>query len=687
MPSQLIKKNFWGFILLLGCFQISFAQQAQLQFEPSSKDSLGKEVSVPELVITAEKNHFSLLSQLDLSLRPIQTSQEALRAVPGLFIAQHAGGGKAEQLFLRGFDLDHGTDISLQVDGLPVNMVSHAHGQAYADLHFLIPELIKNINYGKGPADADKGNFATAGFVHFQTADRLQENILNLGVGNYNQYRGLVMTNLFPEKSKHQAYLAGEYTFNQGFFEANQHLHRVNLFGKYNAWLSSKTRLKASIAYFSSSWDASGQIPGRAIEQGLITRWGSIDSTEGGQVSRKHIEASLQHLLNASTSLEAQAYAIQNQFNLFSNFTFFANDPINGDQIRQAENRIISGGKIQMKHFFEGKNIKLNSKVGIQLRHDEVRDNLLAHTLMRDSILAYRMLGDVRESNLSFFIQEQVNVARRWQLELGVRYDFLRGAYVDQLAENQRSVAIQGRLNPKAKLSFQATEKLNFFVKSGTGFHSNDSRLVRNRPSSRLMARAYGIDAGCLAKPFESLLIQLTAWRLDLEEEFVYVGDEGIVEPSGRSRRMGLELSARWQPISAVYADVDMTYSHARTKDDAPGSNLIPLAPLFTMTTGLTTRLNERFELSLRHRHLADRPANEDYRLIAIGYHLADAVVSYRWKRFEWKLSVENILNSDWREAQFETRSRLQNEIEPVSEIHFTPGSPRLLRLSFQLAF
>jgi outer membrane receptor protein involved in Fe transport len=677
------------YVLLSLATLFTWGQQAALPISTSSKDSSEvKEVSVAELVISAKKNPFALLSQLDINLRPIQSSQDVLRSVPGLFIAQHAGGGKAEQMFLRGFDIDHGTDIALSVDGLPVNMVSHAHGQGYSDLHFLIPELIQQVEYGKGPFDAAHGNFATAGFVDFSTPTRLKNNAVKLSVGQYKSYRGLLMANLFQEESAQQAYLVADYNQSQGYFENPQDFNRLNLFGKYNTWLGENTRLKASAAFFTSRWNASGQVPVRAIEDGSISPFGAIDPTEGGNTQRAHAEVELTHLLSSQASITAQAYAINYDFELFSNFTFFLQDSVNGDQIRQAENRWISGGKIVYKHQQKTKLAQFTTDLGVQLRYDAVRDNLLAHTFRRDSILNFKALGDVNELNVSAFWQERIQFSPRWELNLGLRYDLFNRTYTNKLEQQAPGTqSLQGQINPKLSLRFNANEQLSLFVQSGTGFHANDTRLFVANSRQNFLPRAYGLDAGMVVKPFQRLFLQAVAWRLDLEQEFVYVGDEGIVEAGGRTRRYGLEFSARWQPLNWLYADADVTYAVARSKDEPQGANYIPLAPGLTATGGLSAQLTPNFRLGLRYRQLTDRPANEDFSLVAEGYEIVDLVMQYRWKRFEWGLNIENLLNSEWKETQFETESRLRGEANSVSEIHFTPGSPFFARLSMQVNF
>ena len=295
-------------------------------------------------VSTHQCRPLGTLSQVDLHTRPVNNTQDMLRFVPGLVIAQHAGGGKAEQIFLRGFDIDHGTDIALSADGLPVNMVSHAHGQGYADLHFVIPELVEKIDFQKGPYFADIGNFGTAGYVKFHTADVLPASFIKLEAGQFDAYRSVAAIDLLGDKAAARgthAYIAGETLFSNGYFEAPQNFKRLNFAGKFRQVLDEGKVLTVSASRFSSSWLASGQIPERAVQSGQIGRFGAIDSTKGGRTNRSNL--SLEHVvaLSGKKLLKNQFYISTYDFELYSNFTFFLNDPANGDQIRQKEKRSI----------------------------------------------------------------------------------------------------------------------------------------------------------------------------------------------------------------------------------------------------------------------------------------------------------------------------------------------------------
>ena len=310
------------------------------------------------------------ISAYDIQQRPINSSQDVLRIIPGLFIAQHAGGGKAEQIFLRGFDIDHGTDIALSVDGMPVNMVSHAHGQGYSDLHFVIPETIQKVDFNKGTYDASKGDFTTAGYADFYTLESLDKSSVKLDGGQFGTLRTVTMIDLTGKNQKNStAYLAGEAFLSSGYFESPQNFSRYNLLGKYNTKLSETTKLNFAVSTFTSRWDASGQIPTRAVENGTITRYGAIDNTEGGNTSRTNINIIQKTTLSPTDFLSNQVYYTNYNFKLVSNFTFFLNDPVNGDQITQSENRNIYGYNGKYIKDWNLGSVKMSSTTGLGFRY------------------------------------------------------------------------------------------------------------------------------------------------------------------------------------------------------------------------------------------------------------------------------------------------------------------------------
>uniref|UniRef100_UPI004047E51C TonB-dependent receptor n=3 Tax=Roseivirga sp. TaxID=1964215 RepID=UPI004047E51C len=632
----------------------------------------------------------STISSLDLQLRPINTSQDVLKIVPGLFIAQHAGGGKAEQIFLRGFDIDHGTDIALTVDGMPVNMVSHAHGQGYSDLHFVIPETIERVAFDKGPYYTSKGNLNTAGFADFQTKKRLNTNLFKLEGGQFGTFRTVGMFNLLSAENidEPSLYLATEYSRTDGYFESPQHFNRFNALLKFHQRVAENKNIEISASSFTSSWNASGQIPLRAIESGQITRFEAIDDTEGGETGRTNLNFNLITDLADGGTVQNQVFFSKYDFELVSNFTFFLNDPINGDQITQSESRNIYGSNNRYFNNWDLFGLKASTEFGVGFRFDQVEDIRLSRTLQRQTVLFDLARGDVQETNAFVYAEEVLNISEKIALTTGLRYDFFTFDYTNRLSANyDRKVENKGILTPKLNLSIQAAKDLNFYIKSGIGYHSNDTRVVVAQNGQEILPKAYGVDFGTLWKPSPNLLVNLALWRLNLDQEFVYVGDEGIVEAGGKTRRQGVDLTLRYQLSPSLYANVDLNYTNPESVEEAEGQNYIPLAPTFTSIGGLTYEGKTGFSGSLRYRFLDNRAANEDYSVTAKGYFLLDAVVNYSIGAFDFGLSVENVLDTEWREAQFETESRLRNEANSVSEIHFTPGTPFQARLSVAVKF
>ncbi|MBO9564360.1 MAG: TonB-dependent receptor [Niastella sp.] len=630
------------------------------------------------------------ISKLDIKMRGINNAQEVLRMVPGLFIGQHAGGGKAEQIFLRGFDIDHGTDINIAVDGMPVNMVSHAHGQGYADLHFVIPELIDNVAFRKGTYYAEKGNFTTTGFVDFKTFNVLPANAIKVEGGMFNTVRAVGMLNLLNETTRakgQSAFIASEYMYTDGYFDHPQDFNRVNVFGKYYGALSKRNHLSFSASVFSSKWDASGQIPDRAVQSKMIGWYGAIDPNEGGKTSRINANALLTTTLNPRSYFRNQVYYSRYQFELFSNFTFFREDPVNGDQIKQREKRDLFGYNGSYHTTYYAGNTQITSEVGANVRIDRTYDSELSRTKDRTIVTDPKMLGNMAENNLAAYVSQTFRFSSAFSINAGMRYDYFHDRYTDKLNGNAKGKASADILSPKLSFYYHPNQFVQFYLSSGKGFHSNDTRVVVPQNGLTILPPAYGSDLGTVVKPANNLLINAAVWYLWLDQEFVYVGDEGVVEPSGKSRRYGADLSVRYQPLKWLYADVDFNYSHGRAADAPKGENYLPLAPQFTSIGGLTVKTKPGINASLRYRYMGDRPANEDNSIIAKGYFVTDAFVSYARKKYELGLAIQNLFDIKWKETQFDTESRLFNEAAPVSEIHFTPGTPFFAKLSFTYNF
>jgi hypothetical protein len=625
------------------------------------------------------------LSQVDIRLRPVNTAQDILRMVPGLFIAQHAGGGKAEQIFLRGFDADHGTDINVEVDGMPVNMVSHAHGQGYADLHFVIPELVDYVDFDKGPYFADKGDFTTAGFVDFQTRNKLDHNFARLEGGSFGMGRAVMGVNVL-KRARSSAYVASEYTRTNGYFENSQHFKRLNVQGKFNTQWAERTRLSLAVSAFDSQWDASGQIPDRAVDSGRITRFGSLDPTEGGGTGRINLNLRASHSLRNGATWENQAYAIRYNFSLYSNFTFYLNNPVDGDQIHQQEQRWVYGYKTRYSRGTTLGDMRVQTEAGAGFRYDAIDNIALSNTVRRTFIRDYKR-GDIREGNANAYWSETLWLTPKLSINAALRFDYFHFRYTDRLQVAQPGSQGKGIVSPKLNFNYQPAETINLFARMGTGFHSNDARVVVEQSAKETLPRAYGVDVGADIKVTPVLIIHTALWRLDLDQEFVYVGDEAVVEPSGKTTREGVDLSVRYQIASWLFADADLNVTRPRAKGVPEGTDRIPLAPVITSIGGLSVRRQQGINGSLRYRYMGDRPADATNSVVATGYFIADALINYSRPGYEFGVSVENIFNTNWKEAQFDTESRLRNETDPVSEIHFTPGTPFAVKVRFTKYF
>ncbi len=640
-----------------------------------------------EMILKQEIDPMSVINKIDIKTNPVNSSQELLRKVPGLFIGQHAGGGKAEQIFLRGFDVDHGTDVAISVDGMPVNMVSHAHGQGYADLHFIIPETIKKVDFGKGPHYANQGNFNTAGYVSFATKEKFDANSIKLEIGDFNTFRTLGLFNLLEASAKEDAILALEYIEGDGPFESPQNFNRINVNAKYTTLLSDNNKISVSASHFTSRWDASGQIPERAVNSGLISRFGAIDDTEGGNTSRTNLNIVHSKFIADRTTLKTNAFYSHYDFELFSNFTFFLNDVVNGDQIKQYEDRSIIGfnSTLNTKYYWRKSEIDVN--IGIGLRNDRINDNELSRTLNRKETLENVSLGNVNETNAYGFLEAVFDYGKL-KVTPAIRLDYFKNLYEDALQTTfETKSSAKAIASPKLKVSYDLKDNLNIFLKSGIGFHSNDTRVVVAKNDNSVLPKAYGVDLGLSWKPFPSLFMNTTAWYLGLEQEFVYVGDEGIVDLSGETKRLGVDLSARYQINDWLFFDSDVTYTHARSIEAQNNQDYIPLAPKLTAAGGIRIDNLKNFSGGVQYRYLGDRAANEDNSIVAKGYTVIDTNINYTLKNIILGVAIENLLNTEWNETQFATESRLNNEPEPVEEIHFTPGTPFFIKGSITYNF
>jgi TonB-dependent Receptor Plug Domain len=643
-------------------------------------------VRLSEVVLYSNINTTNTLSKIDLLINPVNSSQEILRKVPGLFIGQHAGGGKAEQLFIRGFDIDHGTDVAINVDGIPVNMVSHAHGQGYADLHFLIPETVEKIDFGKGPYFAKQGDFATAAYVNFSTKNKITKSTISQELGQFNSSRTVGLFNLLDNKNQSNAYIATEYILFDGPFDSPQNFNRFNVFGKYNTLISSTSKVTLQASHFSSKWTASGQIPDRLVENGTISRFGAVDPTEGGNTSRTNINVISEKIIDEQTFVKSNVFYSKYDFSLFSNFTFFLEDPINGDQIHQLENRTIYGLNSQLNKKIAFEKFNLNLQSGIGFRVDNIKNSGLSHTLNRKTILNRIQFGDVDQSNLFGYVTAEFQY-NKFKIAPSIRVDYFKFLYDDQLADVFSIVSnTKIKASPKLNFTYSQNNSVEYYLKSGLGFHSNDTRVVLQE-MNKVLPAVFGVDLGTTFKPFKNIIVNTAVWSLFSEQEFVYVGDAGVVEPSDKSQRFGYDFGLRYQLNDYLFFDFDGTYTFARSIDGLNNENYIPLAPKVTATGALSLNNYKRFSGSFNYRYLGDRSANEDNSVVAKGYFVSDFTLNYTINSIQIGLTIENVFNTKWNETQFLTESQLQNESQSVEEIHFTPGTPFFSKIKIAYNF
>ncbi|MEO1227572.1 MAG: TonB-dependent receptor [Myxococcota bacterium] len=633
----------------------------------------------------------------DLLLRPLRRPADLLEVTPGLKVVQHAGGGKANQYFIRGFDIDHGTDLLLTVDGVPVNNVSHGHGQGYADLHFVIPELVDRVEVKKGPYYAEVGDFATAGAVNMVNKHRLGRNTLGVTVGMFETYRALAM--ISPDLGNESNVLAGEFYTSDGPFENGEDLQRFNLVAS-STFEIGESELDIAIQGYDARWNANGQIPDRLVRTGALDRFGSIDPTEGGNSRRFTAQARFSHE-GPGHEFTVDAYLVRYELQLYSNFTFFSRDEVNGDMIEQTDERFIAGGEVAYAFDWDLFGISSAAKLGLQTRNDFIENGLFYGVARRR--LSTVVTADVMETSVSAYAKNEFMWTSWLRTELGLRGDFFNF----QATTDQFDGSVQaGLLSPKVNVVITPVSRTDIFLRFGQGFHSNDARgAVQDVDPVEPLTRATGAEVGVRSRLFDRLDVGVFGFWLDLDSEIVFVGDEGTTEASGATRRLGLEVDLRFKFAEWLFADADLTLTQARFVDAPEGEDRIPLAPRLTFSAGVSAIHPSGVFGRVSFFYIADRPANEDEFVTALGYGKLDATLGFRNDIFELAVSAQNLLDADVREAQFATTSRLLTETSAAScpegtrgvtddgtfagceDLHFTPGLPISFNASMSVFF
>lgn len=624
----------------------------------------------------------------DFQLRPIGSVQDILRVTPGLVLVQHSGGGKANQYFIRGFDADHGTDLALSIDGIPINMVSHAHGQGFSDTNFIIPEVVEKVEITKGPYFANLGDFATAGSVNMVTRDNFEHSSIGVGIGGSPGHGSIGTRGLLIASPKFdsglKATFAAEVGRNNGPFDNPENWDKYKLFNKLTYETSPGSSISIGEMSYAGNWHGSGQIPARAVGNG-ISRFGSIDPDEGGNSSRHEVYVQYKLRPTEHSEIKTLAYLGTYRFNLFSNFTLFLRDPENGDEIEQVDRRTMYGGRASYRVVSSLQGVRFDTTIGGEGRSDDIKADLW-DTVQRIRLTQARS-ETMNESSVGAFVSEEVTPVSWLRFNVGGREDVLTYAVENKLpasSDPRSGVGAAHQFSPKASAIWSPLQgernSFDLYANYGNGFHSNDVRGAFSSPAVTPLTRAIGEEVGARGRFFKRWDLAVAFWRLDLDSETVWSGDEGTTEAGGATTRKGIEIETRYEFTPWLAADADVTFTRSSLKGNAGNGNGLALAPKSTWSGGLSGRRDlgpGTLRGGLRFYGIADRPASDDGAIIAPGFTQFDLHVGWRQKWFDIAFDIENLLNGDYRSAQFDTTSRLRTEPAIGSPIPagFTCGS------------
>ena len=669
--------SYWAGLLIVAAFLL--IEEVAVAHDPDDP-----EIEVPEISVIAERpvaaSSQQFIPDKEILLQPQGRPAQVLRLIPGFLAVEHSGGaGKADQYFLRGFDADHGTDVAFFTDGMPINLRTHAHGQGYTDLNFIIPETIEGLDVSKGAYLPEHGDFATAGAVNFKTRQVVQEGVVQATGGQFDTQRYLLMFS--PTKDKVRTLFAAEGYYTNGPFENGNRYFRTNLFGKMTTNLTGRDELSLTGTFLKSQWNGSGEIPFRAVTEGRIDRFGAIDPSEGGNTLRSTARLNYHYDTVSGGQFFANAYGQYYRLDLFTNFTFFLNDPVNGDGIQQADRRVIYGGDIGYKQRGEVLGLPSIGTIGFQTRVDNIHARLGTQTTRMPT--GSTTDSDILQASYAPFVKAEVQATSWMRLAGGLRaetFTFDVRNRCETCAEQPAGRTSSSIVLPKMNLILGPWASTEFFANYGEGYHSNDARSAVT-PGSSPLARAQSYEVGVRSKPWGPQGIEFiaTLWRLDLKSELVFVGDEGTTEIRGPSRREGLEVAARGQVWGPIYFNGSVTW----TKAEFRNGDAIPLAPEVTGYGAVLVRWPEGLTSQLQATYLGVRPLIEDRSVKSpswIDFDLSERYqlpITLSHGRLEAFLFIQNLFNTKWEQAIFSFDSRLRSETAPVNDIHFVPGNPR----------
>jgi outer membrane receptor protein involved in Fe transport len=628
-----------------------------------------------------------VISGATLNSRPITRPGEALESVPGLIVTQHSGEGKANQFFLRGFNLDHGTDIALHVDGMPVNMRTHAHGQGYADLNFLIPELVGAVAFHKGPYFVRDGDFASAGSVRIDYLDTVERNLALTSFGSFGYKRALSIASA-PLGQGHLL-VAGEAQTYDGPWDVPDRLAKLNGVVRYSQGTALDGFALTGMAYW-AKWNATNQIPERAVAEGIIGRFGTLNPTDGGDTGRFSLSGRWSRTSEAGIT-RASAYVIRYQMNLFNDFTYFLNDPVAGDQFRQRDSRVLGGGEVS--HTVQGSlfGLAMENEIGVQTRTDDIRVGLFNTTArqFRSTVLDDRVL----EASAAFYVENRVRWTDWLRTSVGFRAD---GYYADVRSDTPANSgrARDGIVNPKLGLVLGPWFDTELYVNYGGGFHSNDARGVTatvdptsplfNISRSPFLVPSTGSEIGLRNRSLSGLETAVSLFQLDFASENLFQGDSGTTEPSRPTRRFGIEWTNRYAVTPWLSLEGDLTVTNARFADRDPAGNRVPEAPTTIASAGFTFGAGPGWFGSMRFRYFGPRPLIEDNSVRSRPTALVNGRVGYNFDNgVSLSLDVLNLTNAKADQITYFYTSRLPGEAaEGVADRHFHPVEPTAVRLT-----
>lgn len=642
-------------------------------------------VEVPEVTVIGEKpvaaSSQQFIPDKEILLQPQGRPADVLRLIPGFIPVEHSGGaGKADQYFLRGFDADHGSDVAFFTDGMPINLRTHAHGHGYTDLNFIIPETIERLDVSKGAYLPEYGDFATAGAVNFKTRQMVQEGVVQAAVGQFDTQRHLIMFS--PTKDRIRTLFAAEGYYTNGPFQNDNRYFRTNVLGQMTTNLTGRDELTLKATFNKSQWNGSGEIPLRAVFDRSLDRFGAVDPSEGGNTLRTTGTLNYHYDFLNRGQFFANAYGQYYRLDLFTNFTFFLNDPVNGDGIAQFDRRVMYGGDIGYKQPGEVLGMPSTGTIGFQVRVDDINPSLGTHRMRVP--LGTTISSDVLSASYAPFLKAEVQPLPWMRLTGGLRAETFTfdvrnrcATCAEQPAGNTGSSIVL----PKMNLILGPWASTEFFANYGEGFHSNDARSTV-APGSSPLARAQSYEVGVRSRPWGPQGVEFiaTLWRMDLKSELVFVGDEGTTEIRGPSRREGVEVAARGQVSGPLYFNGSVTY----TKAEFRNGDAIPLAPEVTAYGALLLKWPEGLTSQLQATYIGVRPLIEDRSVKSPSWLTFDLSERYQLPiklsqgRLEAFLFIRNLFNTQWEQAIFAFESQQRNETAPVNDIHFVPGTPRM---------